>query len=73
MFLVSKRALDIIVCLILLLVIFIMLIIFIIIKSTSNIPFIYWSKRVGLLNKTFDVPKIRTMAKYTSKGNTFIN
>ena len=73
MFLISKRAIDIIVCLILLpFVIFILLIIFIIIKSTSNIPFIYWSKRVGLLNKTFDMPKIRTMSINTPQKATHL-
>ena len=37
------------------------LFIFIIVKSTSQGPFIYWSKRIGKNNNSFFMPKIRTM------------
>ncbi|MEN6320685.1 MAG: sugar transferase [Syntrophaceae bacterium] len=57
-----KRVFDLIIAIVLLLLFSIpMLIIGFMIKTTSRGPALFWSKRVGLGNKIFKMPKFRTM------------
>jgi O-antigen biosynthesis protein WbqP len=59
---VVKRLLDISISLLLLLVLAIpMMIITVVIKLTSKGPAIHWSKRVGVKNQIFLMPKFRSM------------
>ena len=56
------RFLELILCFVLLILFFLpMIFIFLIIKFTSNGPSIHWSKRIGIDNKIFLMPKFRTM------------
>ena len=57
-----KRAFDLTSTVILLLVLSVpILAIFLLVKLTSTGPVLYWSDRVGIHNKIFEMPKLRTM------------
>ena len=57
-----KRCFDLVLASLLILLLFIpLLIVVLIIKLTSKGPSIHWSKRIGKDNKTFRMPKFRTM------------
>jgi O-antigen biosynthesis protein WbqP len=58
----NKRIFDVIMCAILVFVLFIpMIIIALFVFSTSKGPVLFWSNRIGINNKTFKMPKFRTM------------
>ena len=58
-----KRAIDILVSLILLILLFpLMLCIFVIVQLSSSGPALFWSDRVGINKSLFSMPKYRTMA-----------
>ena len=57
-----KRFIDLILCLVALIILIIpIIIIAILVRCSSKGPSIYWSKRVGLDNNIFLMPKFRTM------------
>jgi len=57
-----KRIFDILLALIALSLLFVpALIVALLVKVTSKGPMLYWSDRVGRYNKTFSMPKFRTM------------
>jgi O-antigen biosynthesis protein WbqP len=61
-FVIMKRVFDLFICLILLLILVIlMLFISVAIRLLSKGPSLYWSDRVGRDNKTFKMPKFRSM------------
>jgi len=68
-----KRILDLIFSLIIVfLALLPMLIIGLAVKLSSNGPIIHWSERVGLNNKTFFMPKFRTMLTDTPQVATHL-
>ena len=68
-----KRCFDLILASVLILLLFIpLLIVVLIIKLTSKGPSIHWSKRIGKDNKTFRMPKFRTMRKATPQLATHL-
>lgn len=57
-----KRFFDLVICIItLILVIIPILFISLLVKTTSDGPVIYWSKRIGVDGKSFMMPKFRSM------------
>ena len=68
-----KRCFDLILASVLILLLFIpLLIVVLIIKLTSKGPSIHWSKRIGKDNKTFRMPKFRTMISSTPQVATHL-
>ncbi len=66
-----KRLFDLTISFLLLIVLFLPFIfIYIMIILTSSTPAIYWSKRIGKNNKTFKMPKFRTMRNFTPEVPT---
>jgi len=60
-----KRFIDLLICIIALIVLVIpIILIAILVRCSSKGPSIYWSKRVGLDNTIFLMPKFRTMKTY---------
>jgi len=58
----NKRIFDLIMCVILAFILFMpMIIIALSVFSTSKGPVLFWSNRIGINNKTFKMPKFRTM------------
>ena len=49
-----------------------MIIILILVNSTSSGPSLYWSKRVGVNNKIFKMPKFRSMLEHTPERATHL-
>ncbi len=69
----SKRIFDFTLALLVLLIVAIpLLLIFILVKITSQGPAIYWSKRVGINNQIFLMPKFRTMTVSTPQVATHL-
>lgn len=57
-----KRVFDLIAAIILLVILIVpMIIMALLVKATSKGPFLYWSDRVGVDNRIFKMPKVRTM------------
>jgi O-antigen biosynthesis protein WbqP len=49
-----------------------MIIILLIVYSTSSGPILHWSKRVGVNNKIFKMPKFRSMLEHTPEKATHL-
>lgn len=61
-YLVAKRLLDIVLGVLAALILALpFLVVAIVVKITSKGPVLYWSKRIGRDNESFDMPKFRTM------------
>lgn len=57
-----KRIFDIVLALIVLMICIVpLMLLAMLVRITSNGPSLYWSDRVGIDNKTFKMPKLRTM------------
>lgn len=57
-----KRVLDLVISIVLLLIFILpIIVLLIIVRLTSKGPVIHWSKRIGINNETFLMPKIRSM------------
>ena len=68
-----KRIFDIaIVALFILTLLPFMLMTYLLVRSTSQGPALYWSKRVGIYNRLFDMPKFRSMKVNTPALATHI-